>query len=88
MFIILVILAGVLGWIGGVHLPWYVIIGVIILHCYLVITNKYGEGLAGIPMMTAGFLSCGIMILSGLINSDIDSYSGFIDSLKFIFTGG
>ena len=83
--IITAVLLACIGWVLGVHLPWYCILILWVGGLYLVRQNK--EGLGGI----AEFLIIATIILpmfvAGFIYGDV-TFVDIGETIKYLFTGG
>ena len=84
MLIVLVIIA-CLGWVLGVHLPWFIILGIWILMGICI--YKTSEGLEGMPQVFAILCFIAPMVLSGFTYGNV-TFVDMGETINYLFTGG
>ncbi len=74
----------VIGWIGGVHLPWWGVLTGLGLGIYSISKSQGIDGAIGDVSTVVGILS---MILGHLLIGDSFTFEGLGGVLGFLFTG-
>ena len=83
--LITIVMLACIGWVLGVHLPWWGIVIIWAACLYRVIQNK--EGLGGIAELLI-FMSVVLpMVLSGFIYGGV-TFVDIGETIKYLFTGG
>lgn len=83
--LISIIISVCIGWVLGVHLPWWGIVLIWAACLYRVIQNK--EGLGGIAELLVFMAVVLPMVLSGFIYGDT-TFVDIGENIKYLFAGG